>query len=141
MQAIVKPGKEKHPDHPSRDPLRKKMEAQGESRLRRGKLKFENEAEKRDYMRQVNSNPHNVPGYPPFYPPAKVPPSHGFGDGKPTEMLPCGHRWTTMSINTRGEKRLRCRYGGDFPAEVIRPDFKDTIEINCNHPITDRKES
>ena len=33
------------------------------------KMKFENEAQKRDYLRQVESNPHNVVGLPPFYPP------------------------------------------------------------------------
>jgi hypothetical protein len=140
MEVIVKKGKEKHPDHPSRDPLRKKMEEQGEHRLKAGKLKFDNEGDKKDYERRVAANPHNVMGFPAYYPPQTIAPSHGIGEGKPAEVLPCGHRWVIMRILPSGEKRYGCHYGGDFPAEALQPGFQSVVEWTCRHPIHHQKE-
>lgn len=59
-------------DHPERHPDYARVKAVGEKNMREGKLKFENEAQKRDYMRAVDSNPNNVPGIPAFYPPVQI---------------------------------------------------------------------
>ena len=50
----------KHPDHPSRDPDYADVVRAGKVRMKQ--MKFESEAHERDYMKQVNSNPNNVPG-------------------------------------------------------------------------------
>ena len=42
------------------------------ARIRGPQLKFENEAQKRDYMKAVASNPNNIPGMPTFYPPEQI---------------------------------------------------------------------
>jgi hypothetical protein len=54
--------------HPADDPLRAKKEAIGKANLPKMLGKMENDAERRDYMKRVESNPLNVPGRPAFYP-------------------------------------------------------------------------
>jgi hypothetical protein len=46
--------------------------AVGEKRLATGKMSFESEGQRRDYMRSVSANPNNVPGLPAFFPPEQV---------------------------------------------------------------------
>lgn len=59
-------------DHPERHPGYSAAVEAGRRNLATGRMKFENEAEKRDYMRAVRSNPNNVPGLPTFYPPEQI---------------------------------------------------------------------
>lgn len=60
------------PKFPASDPNWEKSIQHGKSRLKRIEGKFENEAQRRDYDRAVASNPNNVPGLPPVYPPDKI---------------------------------------------------------------------
>ena len=54
--------------HPTDNPAWEKKKRIAAKRVRDGKLKFSNEAEERDYVKRVNSNPNNVYGLPAFYP-------------------------------------------------------------------------
>lgn len=51
------------------DPNYEERVRKGKLRMANGDLKFNNEADKRDYERRVASNPNNVPGLPAFFPP------------------------------------------------------------------------
>jgi hypothetical protein len=62
----MKESKPRKIKHASDDPLRAKKEAVGAKNY--PKMKFENEAERRDYEKRVASNPMNVKGRPAFYP-------------------------------------------------------------------------
>ena len=42
------------------------------AKIRGPQMKFENEAQKRDYMKAVAANPNNIPGLPTFYPPESI---------------------------------------------------------------------
>lgn len=56
--------------HPSDDPLRAKKEAIGAANF--PNMEFENEAEKRDYIKRVESNPMNTLGRPALYPALEI---------------------------------------------------------------------
>jgi len=78
--------------HPNDDPNRASMVKKGLERWKRGDMKFENPLEEREYLQSVASNPHNVLGYPAWYPPEKI-----VSFGKFTEKHDCtkwGHRWS-----------------------------------------------
>jgi len=62
----------KHPE--STDPSWRQAYEAGQRLLKSGKVKFESEAEERDYYRRIRSNPGNVPGLPEFFPPLKIGP-------------------------------------------------------------------
>lgn len=98
-------------DHPSRHPDYERAVKAGKERL--PKLKFENEAAKRDYLWYASQNENNVPGLPEFFPPVKAR-STGFGDGS-MPQLTCGHKAVRSStkIDTAGNAvtTLRCGYG------------------------------
>jgi hypothetical protein len=99
------------PKDPKTNPAYAKMLEKAE--VAKHHLKFENEAEQRDYERDIKSNPNNVYGLPAFYPAEKIKPQCGIGEGKPTEMLPCGHQWRTMGI--RGNEIFyRCAHGHEY---------------------------
>ncbi len=99
------------PKDPKTNPAYHKMLAKAE--IGKANLKFENEAEERDYRKNIESNPNNVYGMPAFYPPLKIKPSCGFGEGRSTEILPCGHMWRTMGI--RGNEIFyRCAEGHEY---------------------------
>ncbi|MBE3141809.1 MAG: hypothetical protein IMZ53_14635 [Thermoplasmata archaeon] len=71
------------------DPMWEKRREIGEKRLREGKFKkFENEFEKKDYMRKVESSPSNVPGIPVFYPPLTI--RSAMNDARPAVECECG---------------------------------------------------
>lgn len=72
MEVIVKQSKPKvDPKHPqSTDPTWKYAAEKGAKRY--GKMEFENDAARRDYLRAVDSNPGNVVGMPAFFPPLKI---------------------------------------------------------------------
>lgn len=80
--------------------------------LRRAKKKFAqmNEDEKKQALAQYKANDMNLPGMPAFYPEDRIY-SSGIGDGEPTEMLACGHRWVRLSISPKNERTYWCRYG------------------------------
>lgn len=118
---VIRESKHKvDPRHPeSTDPSYERARRLGEQRIKDGKLTFENKGEEESYWKAVKSNPANVPGLPPFAPPLNtLPKIAGIGDGKPTEMLPCGHRWNHMAINDRGTF-YRCKFGHEFSNTVI----------------------
>lgn len=89
MEIIVKQGSGPRIDHPSRLPDQKKAEAVAARNY--ANMEFENDAQRRDYLRRVNSNPgFNLPGLPEFYPPEKIRSVGGLGH--PMPMMDCGHR-------------------------------------------------
>jgi hypothetical protein len=75
---------------PSRDPERKMAEAKGKQQL--AKMKFENDAQRRDYEKSVKANDQNVMGIPPFFPPTVIR-SSGFFSLK-RDCQKQGHRWS-----------------------------------------------
>ena len=84
---------------PSRDPERKMAEAKGKQQL--AKMKFENDAQRRDYEKSVLANEQNVMGIPPFFPPTVIKSSFS-GATWNCEMK--GHRWS----NTQEKFCLSC---------------------------------
>ena len=60
--------------YPTDDPEMETIRNKGLARWNRGDMKFENEAEKRDYIKRVQSNKFNTIGYPAFYPPERIKP-------------------------------------------------------------------
>lgn len=62
----------RHPDHPSRDPNYQAAVQAGQKRMAKLNQTFENEAQKRDYLKDIGRNQHNVPGLPAFYPEEKI---------------------------------------------------------------------
>jgi hypothetical protein len=99
------------PKDPNTNPAYHKMLEKAD--MAKSHLKFENEADERDYRKSIEANPNNVYGLPAFYPPLKIKPSCGFGDGARTEKLPCGHSWRTMGI--RGNDVFyKCAYGHEY---------------------------
>ena len=91
----------------------------GARRLKEGKFKLENEAQKRDYMRAVNSNPLNQPGMPVFFPPTLLW-ATGIGEGQSCEVLPCGHPWRTKRYSPEGQCTVACKYGHEYPEGETR---------------------
>lgn len=75
MNVHVKQSPARKIKHPSDDPFRKRKEAIGARDF--SKMKFENESEKRDYVKRVESNPMNTLGRPAFYPPTEIKSSFG----------------------------------------------------------------
>jgi len=88
---VIKEAPEKEIKHPNDDPNRAVTLAAAEKRIKAGQLKFENEADERDYRSRVASNPMNQFGLPAFFPP-QVFKSVGFGEGTFNKLLPCGHK-------------------------------------------------
>ena len=78
MEIITrKPTQRVDPKHPeSTDPNFERDRRRGEANWGNMQKKFENDAEKRDYLRAVASNPGNVLGVPPFYPPLRIAPQY-----------------------------------------------------------------
>lgn len=73
MELIFKqPERRVDPRDPKTNPAYHKMLAKAE--LGKANLKFENEAEERDYRRNIEANPNNVYGLPAFYPALKIKP-------------------------------------------------------------------
>jgi hypothetical protein len=118
MEFIIKEHKHKiDPKHPeSTDPSYAKDWAKGQENLRNGRMKFENDAERRDYEKKCQSNPANIPGCPAFAPPLQITPSHGFGEGCKTETLPCGKRWKRMAVR-KGEIIYMCSDGHEYNSQ------------------------
>jgi hypothetical protein len=59
--------------------------------VRNGKLHFENEAEHKDYIRQVKQNPNNKYGLPVYYPALELKSFTFFDDSYTREMLQKGY--------------------------------------------------
>lgn len=76
-------------------------------------MTFESEGERLDYERAVKSNPNNIPGLAPFFPPERIQPSHGFGDGEMSRELPCGHKETKIAVRKNVLVRI-CRHGHEY---------------------------
>jgi hypothetical protein len=115
MEVIVKEGSHKiDPKNPAAtDPKFKRRKDVGEQHWKNGKMKFENDAQERDYLKKVESNPANQRGLPIFFPPLQIAPSHGFGDGCKTETLPCGKRWRKMLVRNN-QIVYQCPDGHEF---------------------------
>ena len=86
--------------HPNDDPGQREIAEKGKRRWDRGEMKFESEAEKRDYLHSVNSNKFNVLGYPAWYPAERI--VAGFANGS-TNCVACGN------LNL-GEPCMYCGY-------------------------------
>ncbi len=71
MEIFVKKGQMRI-DDPRRHPSYERDRRKGEQLWKAGKMKFENEAQKRDYLKRVNANPANVVGIPAFAPPLEI---------------------------------------------------------------------
>ena len=71
MEIFVKKGQQRI-DDPRRHPSYEHDRRKGEQLWKAGKMKFENEAQKRDYLKRVAANPVNVPGIPAFAPPLEI---------------------------------------------------------------------
>jgi len=77
MEIIIKQSQHKvDPKHPeSTDPTWKQAYLEGQRRIKQGRLEeqFGNNGEQKDwYMNRIKSNPQNVMGLPPFYPPIHI---------------------------------------------------------------------
>lgn len=68
MSGIIMKEAKRKIKHPTDDPMFEKRKAVAEKNIREGKLKFESEADERDYKRRINANPNNVYGNPAFFP-------------------------------------------------------------------------
>jgi len=94
----------------------------GAKRWEKMKDGFESEGAKRDYLKQVASNPNNVLGLPPTFPPLNkqygvtgfIFGGDGIGMEQVDEILPCGHTWTIKGYRHNGEQFSRCSYGHEF---------------------------
>lgn len=69
---IIKQSPARKIKHPSDDPNHAKSVAIGQRNLQTGKMKFESEAEKRDYEKRVRANDFNVMGRPAWYPAQQI---------------------------------------------------------------------
>jgi hypothetical protein len=105
MEVIVKKSQPridiKHPE--STDPSWERRRIVGEKNWREGKIKIENEAHERDYLKKVGSNPANVKGLPVFYPPLTIRSAMN-GLGIKHDCTKVGHRWS----NTKESFCLEC---------------------------------
>ena len=74
------------------------------------KMKFENEAQKRDYLKAVGKNRNNLPGLPVFYPPESIGTFTGFAgiDIEKKDMLPCGKVWVHAKYDDKGVATYKC---------------------------------
>jgi hypothetical protein len=76
--------------------------------------------QKSDYLRAVASNPNNVLGLAPTFPPLNKQAGvagfrfGGIGEGTATDVLPCGHRWTIKGYSHDGIGYYRCSQGHEF---------------------------
>jgi hypothetical protein len=116
-QIIMKESKETKvdPKVPSSHPGYK--DALRAAEIAKKDLKFESEGERLDYEKAVRANPNNIPGLPPLYPPERIQPSHGVGDGIMTTYLPCGHAEKKIAVR-KGELIKICRYDHEFIDEI-----------------------
>jgi hypothetical protein len=100
----------RHPDHPSRDPERALAEKKGREQY--AKMKFADESERRDYLKRVAANQHNVVGLPAVYPPEVIKSSFTRSDWNCETM---GHHWS----NTQEKFCLECDIDKvDFEAQL-----------------------
>lgn len=110
MEVIVKPTKHKvNPRDPAHtDPTYPAAVEKGRKNF--SKMKFENEAQKKDYLKAVESNPGNVVGLPNFFPPLSTGTFNGFAgiDIEKKDMLPCGKRWMHASYDDKGNATYKC---------------------------------
>jgi hypothetical protein len=71
-------------------------------------MKFESDGQRNDYMRAVKSNPNNVPGVPPFYPPARIISKIAFHDKAVEDTRTVGERLLEESFTTIYVKCSTC---------------------------------
>lgn len=91
-----------NPNDPTDHPGYKEMMSKAPERM--AKMSFENDAEKRDYMKRVNANPNNVPGLPAFFPATKIASFLNSTGGDAAYVCDfCGFR-----AQFRAEKCVRC---------------------------------
>ncbi len=113
--------KEKEIRHASDDPNRATKEAKAKHIVETGGLKFDSEGHRKDYERAVSSNSRNIYGLPEFFPP-EVLKATGFGEGKDTDFLPCGHKWSRIVYNEGKDrtvtKVLKCKHGHAYTHNV-----------------------
>jgi len=84
------------------------------ARVHKQEMHFENDAEQRDYDRAIKSNPNNIPGLPPFYPPEKIPAISGI-DIRPQRKFFAWGKWREIPIRERfTEDDLRVLSGHDI---------------------------
>ena len=58
---------------PAKDPTRKWSEKRAKEVLKKNPLEFSSEGARKDYERAIASNPNNIYGAPPFFPPLNAP--------------------------------------------------------------------
>lgn len=103
---IVKKGRERI-DYKRTDAYKKAR------KLAEAKYTTMTDDEKKEAHRNIGVNDMNLPGLPAFFPPPLLF-SHGIGNGESTEVLECGHRWKSQSVNPKGERTYKCKYGHEF---------------------------
>lgn len=141
MEIIIKKGQQRvDPKKPETNPEYGTAVRAGRERLESGEVMREcgsNKAMFNDYMQLVRSNPNNVPGLPPFYPPMQtrvfvdvsgktVEEADTEDDGRDWLTLPCDHTWNSVTYNTDGSLRTyRCAHGHVFKVKFT------TKEVKC----------
>ena len=103
MDIITKPGRLKiDPKRPESDPRYAKAAAAAKRNF--AKMKFENDAQKRDYLRSYSGNPHNLPGLPAFYPNLRIREFQNFSWYEDEEKQ---RQWRLRQLKIR-DTELRC---------------------------------
>lgn len=118
MEIFIKKGQTRI-DDPRRHPDYEKARKKGEQLWKAGKMKFENEAQKRDYLKRVASNEGNVLGIPAFFPPTQIK-SFIYTPLKSEDTMdnqishkPCGHPW--VAANYKDNYIVyRCEHGHEW---------------------------
>ena len=110
MAIIARQSKHKiDPKHPqSTDPTYAAAVAKGKENY--PKMKFENEAQRKEYLKAVDLNPGNVVGMPVFFPRLSTGTFTGFTgiDIEKKDMLPCGKKWIYAKYDVKGEGTYKC---------------------------------
>lgn len=72
------------------------------------------EKEKAEAVQRWEENPKNEPGAPDFFPKVGLKSFGGIGEGKPAELLECGH-YVKKYIYSEAGMFKQCKYGHRFP--------------------------
>ena len=131
MQIIVKNSEPKvDPQRPWTRPGYERALAQGRKQFE--KMQFESEGAKRDYLREVASNPENIPGQPIWFPPISIRSVTGnvwgteYDDEQQAKIL----AWK-MKEATRSEVVFLCEYCDTVTPHAI--DMEGSFCKKCGH--------
>lgn len=131
MDIFVKPSRHRiDPKHPeSTDPRWGAAYKKGQERIKDGKLKFENEAQKRDYERAISKNPSNVPGMPNFFPPLELKSFVSMPSATLEDIA--RERWEQWERNQIKDVDLWCEFCDKVTSHAISP--RDCFCHKCGH--------